>query len=75
MDKRDYQLMHTKSFKDQKKLDDELALHKVKCEHCGHTMVMIKVDRIICSHCGYWVYKDEKAKFKYKIKEGMIKNV
>jgi len=59
---------------DDTKIFDNISKDKVKCENCGHTMIMSKVDRMICSHCGYWVYRNEQAKFKYKIKEVMIKN-
>ena len=62
-----------KSLKEIKKLDNEMAELKVKCEHCGHTMMIINVDRMICSWCHHWVYKNEQAKFKYKMKEAMIK--
>lgn len=57
-----------KLLSDIRKLDNEMAQLKVKCE-CSHTMVMINVDRMICSWCGYWVYKDDKAKFKYKMRK------
>lgn len=43
--------------------------YMVKCS-CSHTMLFTGVkDRIICSHCGNYVYKDEKTKMKYKVKE------
>ena len=74
LDERDYKLMNTKSYKNQIKIDNELALLKIKCEHCGHTMSLIKKDRKICTHCGHWVYRTPEAKFKYKLKEKMIKN-
>ena len=62
-----------KSLKDIKKLEDEIAEQKIRCEHCGHTMVMPFTERKICSWCGYWVYKDEKTKFKFKMKEELNK--
>mgnify|MGYP003287861829 CR=1 FL=1 len=47
---------------------------KVICEHCGWPKRFYnrEVDRLICSNCHQWIYKDEKTKMKYKIKE--IKN-
>lgn len=45
----------------------------VYCPHCGHTVLMINVDRTICTHCGYWVYKDKKSEFKYKMMENLKK--
>jgi ribosomal protein S27AE len=45
----------------------------VYCKNCGHTMMIVDVDRVICTHCGYWVYKDDKIEFMYKMKETMKK--
>ena len=67
LDERDYKLMNTKSYKNQIKIDNEMAQLKVKCE-CSHTMVMLNVDRMICTHCKKWVYKDDKTRFKYQLK-------
>lgn len=41
---------------------------KSKCE-CGHTQFLEGKDRDICKWCGKWIYKNNKTKFKYKIKE------
>lgn len=53
------------------KLMETATLNRVKCEHCGHTMTMSRVDRMICGWCKHWVYKDDKAKFKYKVMEAI----
>ena len=71
LDETDYRLMNSKSYKNQKKLDDEIATLKVKCKHCGHTMPIVFTDRTICTHCGYWVYKTPQLEFEYKLKEKM----
>ena len=60
-------------YKEQIKLDEELAKYKVKCK-CGHKMVLIHADKVICSWCGYYVYKDKKTEFKEMIKKCMKKN-
>ena len=70
LDERDYKLMHTKSYKDRKKLDDEFARLKVKCS-CGHSVLLVLKDRKICTHCGHWVYRDKETEFRYKLKEKM----
>lgn len=49
------------------KLQDELAKYKHKCEKCGHKMIIIKKQYEICNYCGSIVFRDEKAKFKYKL--------
>ena len=41
----------------------------VHCKNCGHTMFIANKDRKICTHCGYWVYKDDKTEFKYKMQK------
>ena len=41
---------------------------KRKCE-CGHTQLLGMQDRVICNYCGKYIYKDDKTKFKYKLKE------
>lgn len=53
---------------------DKIANYTMKCT-CGHSVLFPnKTDRIICGWGGHYVYKDEKAKFKYKLKEEMNKN-
>lgn len=49
----------------------DLSTH---CKFCGHTIVIVNVDRIVCNWCGHWVYKDNKTEFIYKMKEGLRKN-
>lgn len=53
---------------------DKIADYITKCP-CGHSIIIPhRTDRIFCDWCGHYVYKDEKAKFKYKLKEEMNKN-
>lgn len=53
---------------------DKIANYTIKCK-CGHSVIFPnKEDRIICSWCGHYVYKNDKAKFKYKLKEEINKN-
>lgn len=50
---------------DYRKLQD----HMIKC-NCSHTVLFTgRKDRLICSHCGNYIYKDERTKMKYKLKE------
>lgn len=57
-----------------RKRQDIFTKLSVYCPHCGHTVLMINVDRTICTHCGYWVYKDAKTEFMYKMKENIKKS-
>lgn len=41
---------------------------KRKCK-CGHTQLLGAKDRVIYNYCGKYIYKDDKTKFKYKLKE------
>jgi len=47
--------------------------HKVYCDcdegHHGVVFYGTPKDRLICNNCGHWIYKDEKTKLKYKLKE------
>ena len=53
---------------------DKIADYTVKCK-CGHSVIFPnKEDRIICGWCGHYVYKNDKARFKYKLKEEINKN-
>lgn len=58
--------------KEDTKLFNELAKYQVKCK-CSHSITMVKADRTICSYCGRWVYRTPQLKFKYKMKEFLIK--
>lgn len=66
-------IVEKRTYKEDQKISDSIARCKCECDHCGHKEIMVHVDRKICSWCGHWVYRDAKAKFKYKIKE-MMKN-
>jgi len=48
---------------------ENLIKHKVKCKHCGHTMIMIYRKSCICDWCGYKVYRSEKDEFLDKMKK------
>lgn len=43
------------------------------CPNCGHSLFFFKVDKCICDHCGYYVFKDKKTEFMYRMKEKSIK--
>lgn len=59
-------------FKSYKVLEKEHRIFNnfiVKC-NCSHSVLFTgKKDRLLCNHCGHYVYRDEKAKLKYKMKE------
>lgn len=65
------QVVETKNFNEQQKLEEERAKFKVKCKHCGHIMVLTFADRTICNHCGFYIYKDKQTEFRYKMKTEM----
>lgn len=53
------------------KLIEEQAKNKKYCEYCGHTLTFyaFEKDRKVCSFCGYFNYRNDFIKFKYKLKE------
>lgn len=63
---------------DKLKIEDRLfeydSEHKIYCTnpYCnGHGIAFKRgdKDRLICVNCGHWIYKDEKTKLKYEMKE------
>lgn len=43
--------------------------NKVECKHCGHTVEFWHGEnKILCNWCNYWVYKNKKIEFEYKMK-------
>ncbi len=50
----------------EQKIADKLKPYRHKCK-CGHTIFLIENPYKICSHCGNIVFRDEKAKFIYKV--------
>ena len=53
---------------------EEEQKHKYPCPKCGRKMIIAyKKDKTICDYCGTLIYKDEKAKFKDKMKKMMRK--
>lgn len=62
------------SYKDIKMYSRAIDNLKVQCKICGRKIPFLNHDdRKICDWCHNYVYKDEKAEFKYKMK-GIIKN-
>jgi hypothetical protein len=50
--------------------EEERAKYKIKCS-CGHTLIFTpsnKKNKILCNCCGYYVYRNEKEKFKELMK-------
>lgn len=54
-------------YEEDTKIIEELNKFKVKCKHCGHSVVLVKMDRAICSWCKNYVYKTPAIEFRYKI--------
>lgn len=51
--------------------DNKLQDYVVKCK-CGHSILM-REERLLCYQCGHYVYRDEKTKLKYKLREMLRK--
>lgn len=52
--------------------------HKVYCANpkCNGFGVIFRskdIDRKLCINCGHWIYRDEKTKLKYEMKERGVK--
>lgn len=47
---------------------------KTKCKKCGCTKLLTdRNKKLICHNCGYYIFKDEKEEFKYRLKEQLNK--
>ena len=55
------------------KRSKDIEPYKVYCKKCGHSMVICKQEKALCEWCGHWVFKNEKAEFKYRMKERLLK--
>lgn len=59
--------------KNRKNNDDvfiaKLNNYKVKCQHCGHTMILVRRENCICGWCGHKVYRSKKDEFLDKLKK------
>ena len=53
--------------------DEERAKHRIYCKNCGHSQLLGKQEKVPCSHCRNYIFKDDAAEFKYRMKEKMIK--
>lgn len=51
---------------EEQKISDKLQPYRKKCI-CGHSVYLINNPYMICSHCGRPIFRDEKAKFIYKV--------
>lgn len=59
------------SLKDIEKKRRFVTDNAVKCQ-CGHSL-FFKRDYIICTWCGNMVFRNDKAKFKYKLNQAIKK--
>lgn len=55
------------------KTTQKLSNYKVKCKRCGHVLLLTRQNKKICSHCGYFVFKNEKDEFNYRMAEMLKK--
>ena len=54
-------------------LSGEQSKCKKICDNCGSRRLLGFQDKVICKECGHLIFKDEKTKFKYRLKEEIIK--
>lgn len=56
-----------------KKLQEVKARDTIYCQNCGHSLLIGSQEKVICNWRGYYVFKDKKAEFKYRLKEQLLK--
>lgn len=48
--------------------------HQYVCKHCGHKQLIPNfMDKNLCDWCGYWVFRNDKDEFKFRMSEQMKK--
>lgn len=52
-----------------KEFNENRKYHEIICKRCGWKNHMYWGEKKICRNCGYYIFKDDKAEFKYKLKE------
>lgn len=56
-------------------VENERQKFKHPCPHCGRKMLIAyKQEYVICDYCGNIIFKDEKAKFKHRMKRMLLKS-
>lgn len=58
------------------KLAEEQRKMKKRCPYCGvriHFYPFEKKDKQLCVNCKYYVFKDDKTEFCYRLKERLLK--
>lgn len=65
----------TQKMKDDTKLAEEKKKCQVICPNCGwiNHIYAFEKKRKLCKNCKQYIYKDDKTKFNYKMKEVMMK--
>jgi tRNA(Ile2) C34 agmatinyltransferase TiaS len=43
------------------------------CEKCGHRQLLWGEEKYICKNCGTMVFRNDKIRFKYRLREKLIR--
>lgn len=60
----------------QQKILEEQRKMKIICPYCKHRVhfyAFENQDKRLCKYCGNYVFKNEKEKFMYRLKENMLR--
>ena len=64
----------TKSDKEFKRKSEVYSQNKYQCKHCGHKQLIPNfMEKNLCDWCGFWVFKNEKDEFLFRMKEKIKK--
>lgn len=56
------------------KQQEEISKHKYVCKHCGHKQLVPNyMEKNLCDWCGYWVFRNDKDEFKFRMNERLKK--
>lgn len=46
----------------------------IHCQHCGHSIVVNRKNKVLCNHCGLYTFKNKQVEFKYRLREQMLRS-
>ena len=66
--------IRTKDDLEYQKYMESRQKHKYVCKHCGHKQLIPNfMKQNLCDWCGYWVFRNDKDEFKFRMSEQMKK--
>ena len=63
----------TQQWENDTKVLSAMQKRRIKCKRCGCTRSVRAADnKNVCRNCGYYIFRNDKEEFKYRMKERLI---